>query len=187
MWKYSNGQFKLPNIPMWNWEELGKINVSLLRTMRHITFGKHTPSCDSNELFKQIDEFGYPVMDIEQSDKEEWPSDIWNFQDNFKLNHPELFPQPAPLEFSQDESSDSLVIETSDDDNAISQLSLMTFFTGIKGIGNKMAEDIINTLGTQGVVDALQNNPHKLCEIKNVKTKKLEVIQSHWAQFSKEL
>ncbi|MBU2968172.1 hypothetical protein KO527_02225 [Pseudoalteromonas sp. C2R02] len=187
MWKYSNGQFKAPHIPMWNWEELGKINVSLLRTMRHITFGQHTPSCDGNELFNQVDEFGYPVMRIEQNDGEEWPSDMWNFQDNFKLNHPELFSQPLPIQVSKDESSDSLVIETPDDQNAISQLSLMSFFTSIKGIGNKMAQEIVNTLGTQGVVDALQNNPQKLCEIKNVKAKKLEVIQSHWAQFSKNL
>ncbi|SFC60557.1 ATP-grasp domain-containing protein [Pseudoalteromonas denitrificans] len=187
MWKYSSGQFKLPNIPMWNWEELGKINVTLLRTMRHITFGKHIPSYDSNELFKQLDEYGFPVMEVQNKPYEEWPSSIWNFQDNFQLNHPDLYCEPDPIEISKDESCEPLVVEEHDDSTVISQLSLMTFFTGIKGIGNKMAQDIINTLGTQGVIDALQNNPNKLCEIKNVKAKKLEMITSHWQQFSQTL
>ena len=46
MWDFSNGEFKKPHIPMFSWEELGKINSSLLRTMRHIGFSKYKPSCD---------------------------------------------------------------------------------------------------------------------------------------------
>lgn len=185
MWKYSNGLFKCPNIPMWNWEELGKINANLLRTMRHITFGKHTPSCDSNELFEEVDQFGYPVMQVEQHKQEEWPSTIWNFQDNFKLNKSEGFAQVLPVVASQDESCEPIVGETDEKKNRLSQSSLISFFTGIKGIGHKMADTIITTLGTQGVLDALQNNPRKLCEVKNIKEKKLQVIQSHWAEFNK--
>jgi hypothetical protein len=186
MWKYSNGQFQLPHIPMWNWEELGKINPQLLRTMRHITFGQYTPSCDSNELFKQVDEWGYPLMDVQQRNQEEWPSDVWNFQDNWRLNHPSDNNSGLSAPVGQDESTDSLVLETEDDANAISHLSLMDFFTGIKGIGEKMAADILEALGTQGVVDALTHNPHKLCEVKNVKAKKLAMITSHWQQFSQQ-
>ncbi|WP_456485823.1 helix-hairpin-helix domain-containing protein [Hydrogenimonas sp.] len=46
MWDFSDGRFKKPHIPLYSWEELGKINPSLLRTMRHIEFGKYTPSTD---------------------------------------------------------------------------------------------------------------------------------------------
>jgi len=46
MWDFSNGYFKKPHIPLYNWEELGKINSSLLRTMRHIEFSKYIPSAD---------------------------------------------------------------------------------------------------------------------------------------------
>jgi competence ComEA-like helix-hairpin-helix protein len=46
MWDLSNGRFKAPHIPLYSWEELGKIDASLLRTMRHIGFSKYKPSCD---------------------------------------------------------------------------------------------------------------------------------------------
>ena len=46
MWDFSGGRFRKPHIPLYNWEELGKINPSLLRTMRHIEFSKYIPSAD---------------------------------------------------------------------------------------------------------------------------------------------
>ncbi|MDP4985193.1 ATP-grasp domain-containing protein [Pseudoalteromonas tunicata] len=183
MWKYSAGLFKKPHIPMWNWEELGKINPLLLRTMRHISFGHYSPSNDSNELFNQCDEQGYPLVSFTQNSQEEWPSEVWNFQDNFA--------RPAVIEqVGQDESvpiSSALVPIESDDKTALTHLSLMSFFTGIKGIGEKMAHEIIQTLGIKGVVEALTHQPEKLCEVKNVKAKKLALITSHWQQFSQTL
>lgn len=46
MWDFSKAEFPLPHIPLFSWEELGKIDSSLLRTMRHIGFSKYKPSCD---------------------------------------------------------------------------------------------------------------------------------------------
>jgi competence ComEA-like helix-hairpin-helix protein len=46
MWDFSKGKFQKPTIPMYSWVELGKINSSLLRTMRHISFSRYKPSCD---------------------------------------------------------------------------------------------------------------------------------------------
>jgi len=46
MWDFSEGAFPKPHFPLYNWEELGKINPSLLRTMRHIQFSKYIPSAD---------------------------------------------------------------------------------------------------------------------------------------------
>ena len=46
MWDFSNGRFGMPHVPLFSWEELGKIDSSLLRTMRHIGFSKYKPSCD---------------------------------------------------------------------------------------------------------------------------------------------
>ncbi|GGD37012.1 hypothetical protein GCM10012288_08920 [Malaciobacter pacificus] len=50
MWDLSNGKFKKPHVPLFSWEELGKIDSSLLRTMRHIGFSKYKPSCDGEYL-----------------------------------------------------------------------------------------------------------------------------------------
>lgn len=87
MWQLSDGQFKLPNIPLYNWEELGKISPSVLRTMRYITFGRKVyPSCDSGETFTQVGEDNYPIIDVNgTNESEEWPSEVWNRQDNYKL------------------------------------------------------------------------------------------------------
>ncbi|QKJ23053.1 helix-hairpin-helix domain-containing protein [Poseidonibacter lekithochrous] len=46
MWDFSNGRFPMPHVPLFSWEELGKVDSSLLRTMRHIGFSKYKPSCD---------------------------------------------------------------------------------------------------------------------------------------------
>jgi len=46
MWDLSEGRFPLPHVPLYSWEELGKISPSLLRTMRHIHFAKYSPSTD---------------------------------------------------------------------------------------------------------------------------------------------
>ena len=54
MWDLSKGKFPKPHIPLFSWEELGKINSSLLRTMRHIAFSKYKPSCDGEFLINDI-------------------------------------------------------------------------------------------------------------------------------------
>ncbi|UPW20397.1 hypothetical protein M0C34_09085 [Agarivorans sp. TSD2052] len=90
MWHLSEGQFKLPNIPLYNWEELGKMSSSILRTMRYITFGKEVfPSCDSGETFNQLSEDNYPIVSLDTAPvDEEWPSETWNRQDNYRLIKP---------------------------------------------------------------------------------------------------
>lgn len=85
MWKFSKGQFKLPYIPLYNWEELSKLSANVLRTMRYITFTKELyPSCDSGELFTKINDDNYPIIKTKSSNQEEWPSETWNHQDNYQ-------------------------------------------------------------------------------------------------------
>lgn len=52
MWDFSNGRFNKPHIPLFSWEELGKIDSNLLRTMRYIGFSKYTASYDGEYFFK---------------------------------------------------------------------------------------------------------------------------------------
>ncbi len=46
MWDLSDGKFRMPHIPLFSWEELGKMDPSVLRTLRHLYFSKYKPSAD---------------------------------------------------------------------------------------------------------------------------------------------
>lgn len=46
MWDLSEGKFRLPHVPLYSWEELGKMNSSVLRTIRDLYFSKYEPSVD---------------------------------------------------------------------------------------------------------------------------------------------
>ena len=56
MWDFSNGKFTMPHVPLYSWVELGKIDASLLRTMRHIGFSKYKPSCDGAFFINEKDD-----------------------------------------------------------------------------------------------------------------------------------
>lgn len=99
MWELSDGAFRKPHIPMYNWEELSKMDKSILRTMRHITFGKYNPSYDGeyfgkkrklsgeNEVFIHSLDEEYKMEKVEHRTKEEWPSSIYNYQTKFSLQN----------------------------------------------------------------------------------------------------
>ncbi len=57
MWDFSNGLYSKPHIPMFSWEELGKVNSSLLRTLRNISFSKYKPSYDGEWFLNDQDGF----------------------------------------------------------------------------------------------------------------------------------
>ena len=86
MWVLSSGSLPRPHIPMYNWEELGKISSSVLRTMRYITFGQNPDRqamTDTCETFSDVDDEHYPVINTHPRYTEEWPSETWNRQDNY--------------------------------------------------------------------------------------------------------
>jgi len=85
---------------MFNWEELGKIDPSLLRTMRHITFGAYSESYDGAYFGKKKKNYGgkevyihkldkkYKIHKVKARKEEEWPSEKWNYQDKFSAMNP---------------------------------------------------------------------------------------------------
>ncbi len=194
MWSLSDGMFKKPHIPMFNWEELGKIDSSLLRTMRHITFGKYSPSYDGAYFHKKRKSYGegkyylheldsmYNMYDVIPRDYEEWPSEKWNFQDRFPLKS---------IKSMKVENKEDKVIPISSGDEAsekfdISKEELKEFFRNIKGLGNKKVEKIFEKLTKDEIVDILEQSPFELSEIKGITDKIVDIILDRWSILKQE-
>lgn len=199
MWDLSGGKLKDPYFPHYNWEELGKIRSSVLRTMRHITFGEYTPSYDCADSLEFVNREDYPMLPMELRPGEEWPSEIWNRQDNYiplakqaKVEDLHLEHQDIGLEDAESPVAGETLeappetkpeADASASSSSLSREQVLNFLADVKGVGPKMQEAIIDELGVDGVNDALSSNPEKFLEVKNLKQKKLDIIMESWEQF----
>jgi len=202
MWKFSNGRFAKPNIPLYNWEELGKMDPSVLRTLRYITFGRYTPSYDGayfldkkvreteeGEMYLHEMDALYPMLLTEDRTKEEWPSEKWNFQDNYGKSVRKVHAKSNPKErelpkeldvASNDESEESAVLLT--------EKKMKKILTKVEGIGKKKSEELIKELGLDGLVDALEDAPEKLKkDFDWMKKKVIKGLSTQWEAFKSKL
>ncbi len=185
MWKFSNGKFKKPNIPLFNWEELSKIDSSLLRTMRYITFGKYSPSFDgeyfmnrginedkSISIFELDEEF--KILDTKKRDKEEWPSEKYNFQDRYRVKN-----------IKSMEINNSNLLKEEDqsifDENTILDEELFDFLSS--AIGEKKATSAFENYTKSEIIEMFEKNPKKLLNIKGIKEKNHKEIIDAWSSF----
>lgn len=199
MWLLSDGRFRKPHCPMFNWEELGKIDSSLLRTMRHITFGQYNSSFDGAYFGKKKKMYGesevylheldetYKMYSVARRWTEEWPSEKWNYQDKFALNNlksmkvPNLKNENAPSPTGEDQQSDITTPKLTEEE-------LKDVLTSIKGIGDKKFNKIINEIGqTQEVVGVLEQSPSILLNIKGFTKKLIKKVEIKWENFKKSL
>ena len=60
---------------------------------------------------------------------------------------------------------------------------LEEFFSGVKGIGPKLTEVIISTLGEEGTSKAIYADPSVFLTVKNIQQKKVDAIIAHWDNF----
>jgi len=199
MWNLSEGRFRKPHCPMFNWEELGKIDSSLLRTMRHIAFGKYNSSYDGAYFGNKKKMYGegavylheldetYKMYSVDRRWSEEWPSEKWNYQDKFSLNNlksmkvPNLKNEDAPNPTGEDMESISTTPE-------LTKKELKNVLTSVKGLGDKKFNKIINELGkTQEVVGVLEQSPSILLNIKGFTKQLIKKVETKWEEFKKSL
>lgn len=188
MWKLSKGRFPKPNIPLYNWEELSKMDSSVLRTLRYITFGKYTPSydgayfldtklketVDGDIYLHELDEL-YPMLLTEDRNYEEWPSEKWNFQDNYGKSIRKVHAQSNP-HIDTDESQESEMILTED--------KMEEILLSVDGIGKKKSEKIMKHLAVSDLVQILETAPDRLSdEFSWIKEKLLTKISKKWDEF----
>jgi hypothetical protein len=195
MWKFSNGRFPKPNIPLYNWEELGKMDSSVLRTLRYITFGRYSPSYDGAYFLdsKRVDtEDGdialheldsiYPMLLTEDRNYEEWPSEKWNFQDNYGKSISKVAPKRNP-EYGDDESSEA----EESIDIVLDEREMTKVLTSVKGIGKKKSKDILTKHSIVELINILEREPKRLLDISWVKKNILEKVVDEWNNFKKKL
>ncbi|NKQ40667.1 MAG: hypothetical protein HF962_03760 [Sulfurovum sp.] len=195
IWKFSNGRFPKPNIPLFNWEELGKMDSLVLRTLRHITFGKYTPSYDGayfldtkvreaeeGDMHLHEMDSHYPMFLTENRKHEEWPSEKWNFQDNYGKTIRKVHVKSNP-KISVDES-----IESEKNSIILTEKKMKKLLMSIEGIGKKKAEQIMNIFDTVELVHTLETEPYKIMEeISWFKKKFLTKLMKEWEDFKNKL
>ena len=208
MWKLSSGVMPQPHIPLYNWEELGKISSSVLRTMRYITFGRKADQqamTDTCETYYKMDDDNYPIIDTHDRYKEEWPSEQWNRQDNYASSR-----QPAET-LAEEQQADTgiedvpalttISIEVHEATSAsepkptlkaavvstgkkspfdISGQKLVEVLSAARGVSKGLALNIVDTLGADEVINALRHQPARLTTVRNIKARKLAHILKSW-------
>ena len=193
MWKLSEGRFPKPNIPIYNWEELGKIDSSLLRTMRYITFGRYTPSFDGEYFLNRVkfDEQGtqhkiwqldeeYPILNTEDRDFEEWPSEKWDFTSKCKG-----FWSSKPAKEERASNEEHIFEEPSDERPvSMSEEEIINFIKNT--LGKKRGKKILDQMDAFNIAYELDNNPDALLELKGIKEKTLQKLLNAWQEFKKE-
>jgi len=192
MWKFSNGRFPLPNIPLYNWEELGKMDSSVLRTLRYITFGRYTPSYDGayfldtkikkteeGEVYLHELDKEYPMLNTYKREKEEWPSEVWNFQDLYgkRVNGAEV---KSDVVVSSDESEESKI--------DVAKKDIKKMLKEVKGINKAKAKEIVKEFKKSELIDILEKDVESLTDKFDwFKDKLVDRVKEAWAKLKKKL
>jgi len=102
MWDFSNGYYPMPHVPLYSWEELGKIDPNLLRTMRHLSFSPYTPSADGATYINDTGNT-FPMDRTELSDPSDYPEE----QDftEYIIREESQLPNPVLEEAAEGEES----------------------------------------------------------------------------------
>ena len=192
MWKFSNGRFPKPNIPIYNWEELGKMDSSVLRTLRYITFGRYTPSYDGayfldkkvkkaedgEYYLHELDEL-YPMLNTYTRTHEEWPSEIWNFQDRYGKSIKSVPAKKNP-EIDSDESSSQ--------EFNLSRKKVKKLLKSVDGIGEKKSSELLEKFSHNEIIQKLETAPNELQEgVSWLKDKLLNKLLKKWKKLKKKL
>jgi len=191
MWSLSKGRFRKPHIPMFNWEELGKISPDLLRTMRHITFGKYNASSDDSYFGNKKKMYGkgeyyiheldsaYKMFDIKERTFEEWPSEKWNYQDRFALKNIKSMKVPALKKEEAPEAGGDEATPTVNISNDELEVLLLT----VEGLTEKKLQKILKFYNHEEIINILEMDPRALENVKGIKIKMIDKIIVVWNEF----
>ena len=129
MWDLSGGRFAMPHIPLFSWEELGKIKPELLRCLRHIGFSRYHPSADgalySNDLHADM----FQMERTATSDDSDIPTGL--------LDQQQSIPQVVLEQAQQGQSVEPEILDL--ESRQLADITLTDLLT-LQGISESMAE-----------------------------------------------
>jgi competence ComEA-like helix-hairpin-helix protein len=165
MWDFSEGRFEKPHVPLYSWEELGKIDSSLLRTMRHIGFSRYTPSTDG--AYYVNDREGRWDMELaEESLPEDIPDDSHL---HGRIESEEDLPE-AVLEESR--SGEKVRDELEDGEMSLGSVTLTELMT-LHGMEEEIAVEVIRYIKSRDI-----KSIDELLELEGIDKQTLKV----WAE-----
>lgn len=162
MWDFSQGRFRKPHVPLFSWEELGKIDPALLRTMRHIGFGKYAPSADG-EYFYDANEDEYDMEKALESLESDLPDPI------APVNGA-LLPDEVQAEAKENEVNTSFISS----DKIVLENATLTDLMSLHGMEEEIALAVL--LYTK---ENKPNSLEALAEIEGVDKQDIKVWSSH--------
>ena len=126
----------------------------------------------------------YPMLNTYTRTKEEWPSEKWNFQDNYGKSVKKVKAKSNP-KLDEDESSE---VESLHDVIEISEKKVKKLLTSVEGIGKKKAEEVLEKFDTTELLHTLETAPEKIAEeFSWFKDKLLKKLKKEWKAFKEKL
>lgn len=142
MWDLSKGRFPMPHVPLFSWEELGKINSSLLRTMRHLGFSRFTPSSDGPMYVQKKEDF-----DMERT---QFSSD-----EDFPIN-PFIQEDSLPKEILESCEVNEKNTDSLEDTTFNLQEATLTDLMSLHGMDEGLATELLNYIKENNIVSLEQ-------------------------------
>ncbi|KIM05165.1 MAG: 30S ribosomal protein S6 modification protein RimK [Sulfurovum sp. AS07-7] len=190
----SHGKFKKPHLPMFNWEELGKVDSKILRTMRNITFGREKLGSDGEMFLGDKRAYGdgeyylheldsiYKMFSVKARTSEEWASEEWNFQSKYPLSSESVIEADIKITsddkvemiemIGSDESSES--VESNDvvnvDNNSVAEV------TEVEESQKKTSQEVESKESSVELIISYKELKKLLLDIEGIGKKKLENI-----------
>lgn len=142
MWDLSGGRFAKPHVPLFSWEELGKIKPELLRCLRHIGFSRYHPSADgalySNDLHGEL----FQMERTATSYEGDIPPTL--------IDQDQSLPQAVLEQAQQGESTEPEILDLKA--RELSEITL-TDLLALQGMSEKMAEMVWADMVAQPTVE----------------------------------
>jgi hypothetical protein len=140
MWDLSEGRFRMPHVPLYSWEELGKMDSAVLRTLRHLYFAKYEPSADGAYWLADKGDFDMELTDASL------PSDVPDSIEPPK-NEEEL-PDIVKEAFNQSDAASTGMEEGAFEFNTVTLTELLSLY----GMDEDVAVKIKELLDSDAIV-----------------------------------